>query len=292
MNADGTFQIGAAHTVCQDYALAWNGGAPGAPVGGEATAAPGSKSFVVLCDGCSSSPDTDTGARLLARAAAQLFARSTMPNARETPWLHLEAARRALASAEVLGLTPQAVDATLLTAHVEGGELILACTGDGVLCLRSRLGALDVFSVAFPSGYPVYPAYAHQPRRLVTLFDAGRAVKEVRHLRSDSPAAALRPRDERGGESLTEVFAVPARDYEFAALLSDGVHSFYAAVRGETSKGSEPVPLGDVLPELVSFKNSRGAFVGRRAKRFLQECRARGWRHADDLAVAALHLGG
>jgi hypothetical protein len=284
MNADSVFHIGAAHTVCQDYALARAGGADADPAG------PGP--FAVLCDGCSSSPDTDTGARLLAKAAAQLFTRAGAPTARDTPGLHLEAARRALGWAETLGLPPQAADATLMTAHLDGDDLIVACTGDGVVCLQSRRGALDAFSISFPSGYPLYPAYARQAGRLVTLFDAGRAVKEVKHFCSASPAEPLRLRGERGGESLTEVFAVPAGDYVYAALFSDGIHSFHTTRRTEAGVRGEAVLFDEVLRELVSFKSPRGSFVGRRARRFLKDCQARGWRHADDLSVAALHLGG
>ena len=284
MNADSVFQIGAAHSVCQDYALARAGGADAHAAG------PGP--FVVLSDGCSSSRDTDTGARLLAQAAEQLFTRSGVPTARETPGLHLEAARRALGWAEMLGLPPQAADATLLTAHLDGGDLIVACTGDGVVCLGSRGGALDAFDVSFPSGYPLYPAYAQQTGRLITLLDAGRAVKEVKHFRSLSPAEPLRAMGERGGESLTEVFAVPAGDYAYAALFSDGVHSFYTTGRAGAGTRIEAVPFEEVLRELVSFKSTRGSFVGRRTSRFLKDCRARGWEHADDLAVAALHFGG
>src|SRR5437868_4207156 len=53
MNSDCAFQIGAAHTVCQDYAVA-HSGVP---------------AYAILADGCSSSPDTDIGARLLVKAA-------------------------------------------------------------------------------------------------------------------------------------------------------------------------------------------------------------------------------
>jgi hypothetical protein len=284
MNADSVFQIGAAHTVCQDYARARAGCAD--------ANATGQGAFVILCDGCTSSPDTDTGARLLAMAAEQLFTSSGAPSARETPGLHLEAARRALEWAEMLGLPPQAVDATLMTAHLDGGDLIVACTGDGVVCLGSRGGALDAFDISFPSGYPLYPSYAQQTGRLITLLDAGRAAKQVQHFRADSAGEPLRLRDERGGESLTEVFAVPAGDYLYAALFSDGVHSFYTTRRTETGRPVEAIPFDEVLRELVSFKSTRGSFVGRRARRFLKDCQARGWQHADDLAVAALHLGG
>lgn len=277
MNADSTFQMGSTHAVCQDYAVAGacadGAGAPCRP-------------YVILSDGCSSSPDTDVGARLLVKAAERLLRESGVQTVEGVAGLHTEAARLALSWAELLGLRPQAVDATLLTAHIDGERLVVGCSGDGVVCLQTTAGALDVYAVSYPCGYPVYPAYTHQPARLRALAENGRARREVTRLRAASIEERLRPARVSDGGGLTEVFVVDAADYKFAALLSDGVQSFLHAGRAEA------VPLESVLPELLSFKNTRGAFVGRRMQGFLKDCRQMGWRHGDDLSLAALHLGG
>jgi hypothetical protein len=86
------------------------------------------------------------------------------------------------------------------------------------------------------------------------------------------------------GDAVTEVFTFVAASYKFVALFSDGVHSLL--------REEEETPLESVLTDLVSFKNTRGAFVGRRMKGFVNDCRQKGWRHTDDLSLAALHLGG
>jgi hypothetical protein len=280
MNADSTFQIGSSHAVCQDYAAA----------GAEAGAA--SRPYAVLSDGCSSSHDTDVGARLLVKAAERLLRESGGPPASGLAGLHAEAARLALKWAELLGVGPQAVDATLLTAQLHGGDLIVGCSGDGVVCFQTAEGALDVYSVSYPDGYPVYPAYTHQPSRLRALADAGRGRKEVTRLRSPSAGERLRPTHVSDGGATTEVFAVKATGHRFAVLFSDGVHSFFRAGRADDASRDETIPFESVLPELVSFKNTRGAFVGRRMNGFLKDCRRRDWRHVDDLSLAALYLGG
>src|ERR1043166_1800209 len=305
VNADSVFRIGSTHAVCQDYAVA--GDCTAAISRGDGACAPRGP-YAILSDGCSSSPDTDTGARLLVKAAERLLRESGGPEASGLAALHAEAARLALSWAGLLGLAPQAVDATLLTAHLCGDELIVGCSGDGVVCLQTREGALDVYSVSYPAGYPVYPAYAQQPARLRALAEAGRARKELTRLRADACGERLRADSIEGrlrraevsdGGALTEVFAVEADGYEFASLFSDGIHSFSQTARSEAASRnanaagrSEAVPFESVLPELVSFKNTRGDFVGRRMNGFLKDCGLRGWRHADDLALAALHLGG
>jgi hypothetical protein len=272
MNADSAFRVGSTHEVCQDYAA----------VGACEACGP----YAVLSDGCSSSPDTDVGARLLVKAAERLLRESGGPPADSLTELHAEAARVALSWAELLGLKPQAVDATLLTAHIHGGELVVGCSGDGVVCLQTTEGALDVYVVSYPQGYPVYPAYAHQPARMRALADTGLLIKEVTHLRASSAEDPLRTARVSEGEALTEVFAVSAAGYRFATLLSDGVHSFFR------TGSAESIPVESVLPKLVSYKNTRGAFVSRRVQGFLKDCRRKDWRHADDLSLAALHLGG
>jgi hypothetical protein len=58
MNANHYFSIGKDHAICQDYAISKlinNGGC------------------AILSDGCSSSPSTDIGSRLLAMAAYDVF---------------------------------------------------------------------------------------------------------------------------------------------------------------------------------------------------------------------------
>src|SRR5215204_1596043 len=147
MNADVAFQIGSSHAVCQDYGRA---GGPARSEGCEA----GGRPYVILSDGCSSSTDADVGARLLVRAAERLLSGTGAPPAGRLAETHREAAGLALSWAGLLGLRPEAVDATLLTAHLVGDELIVGCSGDGVVCLQTGDGGLDVYAVSYSSGYP------------------------------------------------------------------------------------------------------------------------------------------
>jgi hypothetical protein len=288
MNADSAFHIGATHAVCQDYAVAGNTLPDEPRTDFDFRVRP----YVILSDGCSASPDTDIGARLLVKAAEQLFRTARQPTPSGLAKTHRKAARRALMWAEVAGLRAEALDATLLTAHLDGDTLVVGCSGDGVIFLQSRTGAIDVYVISYASGYPLYPSYTHQPARLLAHEDQTRdSRKEVTHFRCASAADALRLEGTSTSELVTEVFNVKASDYTRVALLSDGVHSFFTAKQTETSKNVEAVPLDSVLRELVAFKSVRGAFVARRMKRFVKDCQTRGWQHMDDLSVAALHLG-
>ena len=277
MNADSVFDIGATHTVCQDYVVARSGR-------GSGDFGP----YVVLADGCSSSRDTDIGARLLVKAMDQTLARNEKRDIRE---LHAESARVALGWAELMGVAVEAVDATLLTAHVYVDELLVACSGDGVIVLESRTGRLDVYEISSPSGYPLYPAYVHQPERLAEMIENRRCVKELKHLRRESREAPFELLDVTTSESLTEVFMLDAAAYKHVAVASDGLTSFFHTQESPSGKRLEPVCLTDVLDQLWSFKNSNGAFVERRLKKFRKDAAARSWGHADDLSLGVIHLG-
>jgi serine/threonine protein phosphatase PrpC len=258
MNADAIISIGSTHSICQDYVIARRG-------------------YVILSDGCSSSPDTDIGARLLVKALDQRLSKAT-----EIDELHKESARIALDWANALGLQPQSVDATLVSIHVTGEDLIIACSGDGVIILESQTGVLDVYTISSPSGYPFYPSYVHQPDRLAELVNNDRCTKTIKDFRSSKITTS---------DSVTVTFKFHTADYKYAAIASDGINSFIHTQLATNGKRLEPVSLTDVLDEFWSFKNSHGTFVERRLKRFKKDTQLKGWQHADDLAIGVIHLG-
>lgn len=271
MNANCAINIGATHSLCQDYVVARSDGP-----------------YVMLSDGCSSSPDTDIGARLVVKAAEKVF---TEQGSDDVERLHEEAARLALGWASSIGIAAQSVDATLLTVHVSGQDLIVACSGDGVIVLESLEEVVDVYLVSSPSGYPFYPCYAHQPERLSELICNGRTTKEIKHFRRAPRDKHFKLLEVTTGDSPTEVFNFHAPAYKYAAVASDGIDSFFQTQQSAVGKRVENVSLLDVLTELWSFKNSHGAFVERRLKRFTKDTQAVGWQHADDLSIGVIHLG-
>ncbi|HEU4509242.1 MAG TPA: hypothetical protein VFR78_13430, partial [Pyrinomonadaceae bacterium] len=190
-----------------------------------------------------------------------------------------------------IGLSAESVDATLISAHVMEDKFVVACSGDGVIVLESHTGVLDVYQISSPSGYPFYPAYVHQPPRLADLVDNGRSRKHVRHSRRSAAGGSFKLFHEATSDSLTEVLNLKASDYKYVAIASDGIHSFFHTQQSTNGKRVEPVSLIETLDVFWSFKNSQGAFVERRMKRFKKDAEAKGWQHADDLSIGVIHLG-
>lgn len=272
MNADAHFVIGKTHKVCEDYAIA-----------GEFEG----QAFAIVSDGCSSSPDTDFGSRLMARAAVEDFSR----------WkdvLELPASlnpERCLWQADTwrkaLGLNPYCLDATLLMAFQAEREIRVFVTGDGVVAARKR-GSVEYhyWAVRYPSGAPGYLSYLLDPKRLAVFIGQTEGTRLVEHYTG--------PRDEIrnirvpwGAWGPAWTLQLDPAEYDLVAVMSDGAESFQREEGGRLV----PVPLWDVLDQVMSVKGAKGQFITRRLNRFLTRfCVKNGWQHYDDFGVAALAI--
>jgi hypothetical protein len=272
MNTDCTYWIGRSHTVCEDYVIARGGEQP----------------YVILADGCSSSPDTDLGARLLVRcaeAAGPVLADGT-PAAVDA--YHRETLHAAGHYAAGLGLDPRCLDATLLTLAVIAGRWLAILAGDGALAVKTRHGELRVTSVSFTGGYPEYLSYALDPVRRQAFEGRSGNRRRVERLLCGQGAAEVLSVEEERPTGAPFIQAGDPADTEWVAVLSDGVTSFTDLVETETSRTVCPLTLSTVLPELLAFRSRTGCFVQRRTQRVLGEWSARGRHHQDDFSIGAI----
>ena len=261
-SVDAFFTLGKTHAVCQDYA--------------RATVSSG-RAFAVLCDGCSHSPDTDYGARLLAASAAM-----------EIDPRGDKVILRAGRAARELGLPYEALDATLLTATGTPSGVRVSVAGDGVVVARHRgEDRLVACIYQHPQNAPAYLSYQLDPVRresYIAEFGAETIVKTSRRS-AEGPWCQVDTAD----EGLDVVF--PARLFDLVMLLSDGAQSFQRVVETRTSRHAEPVPLESVIDQLVQIKSFAGSFMQRRCHGFLSRfCVEHRWQHTDDFSAAAIFM--
>lgn len=271
MHADCAISIGSRHDLCQDYAVT---GVQGP--------------YAILADGCSSSPDTDVGARLLVKCLQKSLAAATCLDEPTLEYLHVAAVECASEHAAALGLDPRALDATLLAVRVCGDRYYATCYGDGVVAIRNRADVVTINEITFPNGYPRYASYMVDPERARAFEEQGGRKLVTTYRVSAEDGSVLWKETEESDRPL-EVFSGHARDCELLCLASDGVLSVTEPVATETSLVREPVGVVRCMLELLSFKTARGAFARRRMRRFLADCERVGWRLGDDLSVAVLH---
>lgn len=262
MHADSSYVMGMGHRVCQDYARAGR------------TPQEYPLVYGIVSDGCSSSPDTDVGARLLALTAERL-----MRDYYDREWMdHIFLDLRPMAlfaeqdrKGALPDLPQEALDATLLFVATDRPDRArFACMGDGVIAAKDWGGELRIWDVEAPDGYPRYPNYVNNDLRRASV-EAG---------------ALWFVHFPGGGEYRTSKVVSFEQKVEGAAVVaifSDGVRSFTDAER-------RPIPSAEIVAELMAFKGYQGAFVQRRLHAFLKAAAKRGWRHEDDLAMAAIDM--
>lgn len=259
MLADAYFTAGRGHLVAQDYALA--------------SPADADTPWVVLCDGCSASPHTDVGARLLAHVVAGQLS----VGAPDLP----AAARKARQLADALGLPHSSLDATCLCLRLAHDVIEARVWGDGVVAWADGDGTRRVQVVDYPGGAPAYLSYGLDPRR-------GEAWRDGEHdryvIRCRIGAAPWQ--DLGRGRGTAPPLRLPRSSVRWVAIGSDGLTAVQHRVPGQPSR---PVPVDEVLAELTRFATSAGRPLARRARRVCGRlAHRRGWTLGDDLSVAAL----
>jgi hypothetical protein len=266
MNADHQFYIGHDHKVCQDYAMSH---------ANEAGA------FAIVCDGCSSSPDVDFGARALALSAKRtlsiggadmnydLFGKVTIRNLD-----HI---------GDLVPLHPHSLDATLLATWVKGKDFTAHMYGDGVFFHKTAT-TLRIVHVEFESNKPAYLSYHLDKVRLKeyedTVLESKRILDISLYLGADGARDAIE----------VETFVKPFEPVTFKGLVdpgdiiavcSDGINSFKKA-------GTEEIPWSVMARDFVDFKTTPGVFVQRRLQWLKRQWTKDLISHYDDISMAAI----
>lgn len=281
-SADSIYVQGYTHTVCQDYA--------------RSGIIPSDKGFAfgILSDGCSSSPDSDLGARLLVLRAEQELKRKnydcvTLPSI----------AHGIRDTVHMLQAHPMCTDATLMWVKnsVERHLASFCVVGDGVIAARVRgTSTFEVTQRHFQSNTPWYLSYSTDPARFSKLLEQGIDIEytqrfvDVEKRTADifNEYTVQITKENLGSRCINYNAEYSLTHHDLFVIMSDGIESFI-----QTSKegSKEPLSLAYVLSELLGFKNYAGEFVGRRVRKALKGFAKNQQFHEDDLSIAAIYAG-
>lgn len=268
MNTGSAFYIGKTHEICQDYTMHGVDPIP----------------YIVVSDGCSGSPHTDIGARILTR----IFSDSRFSTfGAEVSELISDAHE----TRSFLNLPPESLDATIMCSYVTDGVYYTHLFGDGVIAKIRKNGTIQIIRVEYPSGAPLYLNYSSDAIRMKGYEDTFSLNRRIYFydLEPDGTILNFKVEDDSTGESYYESGKI--NDLSNISLMSDGVLSFYELANTGTSKVQIPVEPNDVLRKLLDFKGFQGDFVARRFQKFRKDCEKMNWFHADDLSLATIYLG-
>lgn len=266
MNSDSIFVIGDSHEVCEDYSL--HKDLPSVNI-----------SHAVTSDGCSGSPHTDIGARILVH--------SSLGDEQLTNIIH-----RAKLVTENMRVSGMCLDATLLRLSAvksnNSTTIYADMAGDGYLVFKEK-NKLTVFEGNAPNGYPLYLSYLLSDNRRNNYIQSN-GLPTVSKYRLIYDEATSEWYKEKGSEEELElskegIFSIKRvfTSEVTVAVFSDGVASF-------SIKGAGPVDPIKVITELLSLKNTREEFVKRRVKAALKKFKKQDWTHHDDVSMAAIYV--
>lgn len=231
---DSHYTIGKSHKVCEDYALHTD-------------------SMAALADGCSSTVDSDVGARLLCH--------SSINHPLDDAVLLAEVARK------TIDLSPYALCSTIIKMYQEKDVVKVEYYGDCTVA-ASIGNSFEIQSVSFPREMPYYPYY-----KLQNEYDNYINVAGNEYTINDHPLSIVN----RSQFIECNVISWESDDLDFVFVFSDGIRSF--------TRGSETMPEREFLNRFFPIKNRTGEFATRRLNRVLAELKKEGWEHQDDISV-------
>lgn len=271
MHSDSFFFMGKLHNVCQDYTRHGNSG---------------DMTYALLSDGCSSSPDTDLGARLLCFAAEaninHLF--KSIEEVDYTFCSHtIDQAYNMLSP----NINPYCLDATLLAVTANKEDTIVQVVGDGVVATIDNNDSIHVYETIYTSSAPRYLNYwVHNNRHEAYIKEFGTSVV-LNDYNLETPNAN---KLESVNDLQVRTIRLKTEEYKAVILMSDGVSAFNKKVLTDSGAMIDGVTTSEVLNELLAYKNYTGEFIKKRTKRFEKNLNKKLWENLDDVSVAGVYL--
>jgi len=274
MGSDSAFYIGTTHKVCEDYAVSED-------------------NIIIISDGCSSSPNTDIGSRVVCECMKRYNEKN----------ITMTLANNIISTMYV---PKRCLDVTLLTAFEKENKIIVETIGDGNITFKTKDGIMHVLSMKYAKSAPYYMSYMYNEDNdkawgnipdndytveYSTIKHIGKTNGENNHFIETHSTMFDIPNCDFNLSRKGNKLYFEKKNIEWVALSSDGLNSFYERVETETSVAKEPVWYINVIIELLKINNTKGQFVQRRINKFKKTCIKNNWHNADDVSLAILAPG-
>lgn len=239
------------------------------------------KPYIIVSDGCSSSPDTDIGARILVSCAEKLLGTMSNPDF-ITDGIMYAAIMDAKEIIKTLGLNEACLDATLLVAlfNPNAKRLAFSMTGDGFVFWKNANKVPSIIKVEYTENAPYYPSVLIGGNfgNWKKAFPNNKLV--VKQLFYDSLQLDNEPLE-------PEIFngIMDTSDLEYFGLSSDGLASF-------VNDQGQQVPSENIFSQILDFKSMVGSFVQRKMNRIIKDNKAKGIINGDDISIAIMNYFG
>lgn len=276
---DSFLKIGGSHKICEDYVL---------------TGSVKDVLYMIVADGCSSSDNTEMGARILAHLAKSYIIDSYMHG--RVSFLKVNAMSyhiiyNAQLIAKQFKLSSSCLDSTLIVGIFDKRRdlLYVYMYGDGVIMLEDKEDNIKIIDVDYDKNAPYYLSYKINDDRDRAYHD----LKIEKRIRTRKSKLTEYP-DIYVDDTISVAydFVVPMQfhvdDFKTIMICSDGIQSFV-----QKSPGGLITPnIMIVANQFLALKNRKGEFLKRRATRALKYLEQSNeliqMTHYDDLSIGAL----
>lgn len=267
ISVDHFLKIGSSHKICEDYIISGYDPIP----------------YVILSDGCSSSKDTDVGARILAHSAKKVLHElihtqgiDILDNLNNVSF-DARIYSNALVSVQFLGISRQCLDATLIIMYIYENHVKIHIWGDGCVLNSIKHYGKWITKINYSNSMPFYLQYKYVDKNLKEYRKY--AINKTVEKWFDNTHMSIIPIPVENTFDIT--FDLNTNSYYLIA--SDGLDSFI--------QNAEHYNIELVNQELTAFKNTNGAFIQRRMKRALSEFEKQGITHFDDISIGGFFIG-
>ena len=270
---DHLLKIGKTHKVCEDYIISGYEPVP----------------YIILSDGCSSSNNTDIGARILCLEAKQYLTYhknsiKSIDEVRMGEYIIWKSDSIAMQ----LGLDQAPLDATLMVAYYYNHLLKIIVYGDGcIVFIDNVTGETEIINIEYDKNIPYYLSYTLEKER-DKIYKSNKIKKLIDrdYIKSDR-VHLLTSTDSREEYAIT--YGIYPGEDKTILILSDGISTFF------NKEQQEFLPIKDLIQDFSSFKTLKGEFLHRRLlskKGAITKLEQQGYNHLDDLSVGAFVIKG
>lgn len=280
INIDSFIKKGKQHFICEDYIIHEDVIVP--------------IPYIILSDGCSSSENTDIGARILCRCALNVleekyFSRKRIPELSSAPYWDFgyRIITKAKEVSDKLNLEKSSLDATLIIAYAFENNVFVNMYGDGNIIYKPKeSNELNCIKIKFDRSAPYYLNYlVNKSRDLVYHQNQDREfiTREENKYSIDTNDFYESSKKYDMSETKIFTFEYPIECLDFLCISSDGIDSFI------DNKG-ESAYFRSIIKDFTSFKNTTGKFVKRRLNKAISEYEKFNFKHMDDISYGCFYF--
>lgn len=254
---------------------------------------------IILCDGCSSSDDTDLGARLLALSAS--IADLYIGNIKNDDNINIRSDR---IGKRIIDHTwnnktgcilDTAFDATLLIASYYKNIVSVFIYGDGYVVHKNKFNT-TTYQIKNSSNTPAYLSYHLDEERKANYLEMNTTNTLTRFTHSHDDNGEIGGINSKVYQDVFEpfTFKLNVQTGDEIYLMSDGIESFRYEIDENNSQINEELSqsrlgISNLIEnEILNFKNRKGKFIQRRYNRLIKDLFQQGIHPYDDVTIVGM----